>query len=66
VTISAGVCSNAHAQTVEELLRFADRALYNAKQRGRNTSVIYTQDAPRTPHHRRPLTRTVSPEREPR
>jgi diguanylate cyclase (GGDEF)-like protein/PAS domain S-box-containing protein len=66
VTISAGVCSNADAQTGDELLRFADQALYRAKQGGRNTSVTYTQDAPRTPHQRHPRPRTVSPEPEPR
>jgi len=66
VTISAGICSNTQAQTVEELLRFADQALYSAKQGGRNTSVIYTKDAPRTPHHGPPRTPTVSPRPEPR
>jgi diguanylate cyclase (GGDEF)-like protein len=48
VTISAGVCSNIQPQTAEELLRFADQALYSAKQRGRNMSVICAPDAPRT------------------
>ena len=52
VTVSVGVCSNAQAQTVEEFIGFADQALYSAKQGGRNTSVTYTQDAPRTPHRR--------------
>jgi diguanylate cyclase (GGDEF)-like protein len=54
VTISAGIRSNTQARTVEELLRFADQALYSAKEGGRNTSVIYTQDAPTIPDRRHP------------
>ena len=41
VTISLGVAAvggglNTETMTAEELLRFADRALYQAKQNGRN------------------------------
>jgi diguanylate cyclase (GGDEF)-like protein len=50
VTISAGIRSNTQARTVEELLRFADQALYSAKEGGRNTSV-YTPKTQRGPSH---------------
>ncbi len=45
LTLSAGVCSNEHGRTAEEILRFADQALYWAKEGGRNTTFIYTDDA---------------------
>jgi diguanylate cyclase (GGDEF)-like protein len=45
MTISVGVCSNAQAQTSEELVAFADRALYWSKSSGRNTTSIYTPEA---------------------
>ena len=45
VTISAGVCSNQHAHTAQELLSAADQALYRAKRNGRNITFIYSQDA---------------------
>jgi diguanylate cyclase (GGDEF)-like protein len=45
VTISIGLASNrAHSpQRPEELLSFADRALYQAKKAGRNKVVPYSE-----------------------
>jgi len=40
------VCSNEHATTAHELLNAADRALYRAKRHGRNSTFLYTQEAP--------------------
>jgi diguanylate cyclase (GGDEF)-like protein/PAS domain S-box-containing protein len=45
VTVSAGVCASESELDGEELVRFADRALYWAKDSGRNTTFIYTDDA---------------------
>jgi diguanylate cyclase (GGDEF)-like protein/PAS domain S-box-containing protein len=45
VTVSAGVCASESDLDGEELVRFADRALYWAKDGGRNTTFIYTDDA---------------------
>jgi diguanylate cyclase (GGDEF)-like protein/PAS domain S-box-containing protein len=47
LTMSIGVCSNEHAQTAQELVGFADQALYWSKAGGRNTTFIYTPDARR-------------------
>jgi diguanylate cyclase (GGDEF)-like protein/PAS domain S-box-containing protein len=47
MTISVGLCSNQQAQTPEELVAFADRALYWSKSSGRNTTSIYTPEARR-------------------
>ncbi|MGM8365894.1 sensor domain-containing diguanylate cyclase [Virgibacillus sp. W0181] len=42
ITISAGIANNpVHAQTTDEIIQFADEALYKAKQTGRNKSVVY-------------------------
>jgi diguanylate cyclase (GGDEF)-like protein len=46
LTISAGVASNEHARTAQELLAAADRALYNAKHHGRNATFLYAQADP--------------------
>jgi len=45
VTVSAGVCSSEHGRDAEDLVRYADRALYWAKESGRNTTFVYTSDA---------------------
>ncbi|MCP5051403.1 MAG: GGDEF domain-containing protein [bacterium] len=45
ITLSLGLSSYPdHGQTVEELLDHADKALYAAKNTGRNKSVIYSED----------------------
>jgi diguanylate cyclase (GGDEF)-like protein/PAS domain S-box-containing protein len=52
VTISAGVSSLRESGDAESLLKFADIALYGAKEAGRNTTVRYTAGAARA--ERRP------------
>ncbi len=42
LTVSIGISSN-NVETVEEFLDNADKALYKAKQSGRNNSVIYSE-----------------------
>jgi diguanylate cyclase len=46
VTVSCGVCglNESGARTPEQLLEFADIALYHAKQNGRNQTHIYTKE----------------------
>jgi diguanylate cyclase (GGDEF)-like protein/PAS domain S-box-containing protein len=44
LTMSIGVCSNERAHTTEELVGFADQALYRAKRSGRNTTFVYGAD----------------------
>jgi len=44
LTISAGVCARSRRQPAEELVRLADKALYWAKEGGRNATVLYTED----------------------
>jgi diguanylate cyclase (GGDEF)-like protein len=43
VTISAGVAANWKGATCEELVKRADKALYNAKESGRNKVVKYSE-----------------------
>jgi diguanylate cyclase (GGDEF)-like protein/PAS domain S-box-containing protein len=45
LTVSAGVCSSAERHEAEDLVRFADHALYWAKDGGRNTTFVYTDEA---------------------
>jgi diguanylate cyclase (GGDEF)-like protein len=45
VTLSAGVCSSENAHDADTLFRDADRALYWAKDRGRNTTVLHSDEA---------------------
>jgi diguanylate cyclase (GGDEF)-like protein len=45
VTISAGVCSTENVRDADTLVRNADRALYWAKDGGRNMTFIYTEAA---------------------
>ena len=45
LTISAGICSSQDGRDSEEMMRFADRALYWAKDSGRNRSFLYTDEA---------------------
>jgi diguanylate cyclase (GGDEF)-like protein len=42
VTLSAGVCSTERARGADALTRDADRALYRAKDSGRNMTMVYT------------------------
>jgi diguanylate cyclase (GGDEF)-like protein/PAS domain S-box-containing protein len=47
VTLSIGVAETVHMpqdKSVEDVIRRADQALYVSKQKGRNTTVIFTQD----------------------
>jgi len=44
ITVSAGIVSYpAHASVVEELLKKADEAMYNAKRGGKNQSSVFSQ-----------------------
>ena len=46
ITISFGIASfRDHGETAASLLRAADDALYEAKESGRNRSVIFSRDA---------------------
>jgi diguanylate cyclase (GGDEF)-like protein len=44
LTMSAGICDLTHANGSQELLRFADGALYWAKNQGRDSVVVYSPD----------------------
>ena len=45
LTVSAGVCASEDDLDPEKLVRFAERALYWAKDGGRNTTFLYTAEA---------------------
>ncbi len=45
LTVSVGVCASEGGRDGTDLVRFADRALYWAKDSGRNTTFLYTQEA---------------------
>jgi diguanylate cyclase (GGDEF)-like protein/PAS domain S-box-containing protein/putative nucleotidyltransferase with HDIG domain len=45
ITVSAGVCAGARARRGEDMVGFADRALYRAKDEGRNLTFLYTPEA---------------------
>jgi len=45
VTLSAGVASTEHARDAQQLMRNADRALYLAKEHGRNTTSVHAEFA---------------------
>jgi diguanylate cyclase (GGDEF)-like protein len=44
VTVSAGICSAGQASGPDEMVRFADGALYWAKARGRDAAYIFSPD----------------------
>jgi diguanylate cyclase (GGDEF)-like protein/putative nucleotidyltransferase with HDIG domain/PAS domain S-box-containing protein len=44
VTVSAGLCDLGQAHTREDLVRFAEGALYWAKQHGRNVALVYAPE----------------------
>ena len=46
VTLSAGVCSTEHASGADALMHNAERALYWAKDSGRNMTMLYTDETP--------------------
>ncbi len=51
VTISIGICSNKEngVKEADDLIKFADAALYHAKESGRNQICIYSGSAVRAP-----------------
>ncbi|HEX3831659.1 MAG TPA: diguanylate cyclase, partial [Solirubrobacteraceae bacterium] len=46
ITLSAGVCSTERAPGADALMHDADRALYWAKDSGRNLTMLYTDETP--------------------
>ena len=46
VTLSAGVCSTERTRGADALVRDADRALYWAKDSGRNMTMVYADEPP--------------------
>jgi diguanylate cyclase (GGDEF)-like protein/PAS domain S-box-containing protein len=57
ITVSAGICVREDGLEGDDLVRLADRALYWAKDGGRNTIFVYTDDADALLSHHR----TVEP-----
>jgi diguanylate cyclase (GGDEF)-like protein len=50
VTVSIGISSFAlHIDTAEKVIAAADRALYNAKRKGKNQIEFYTENLPGSP-----------------
>jgi diguanylate cyclase (GGDEF)-like protein/PAS domain S-box-containing protein len=47
VTLSAGVCDLSFAERAEDLVRFADGALYWAKEHGRDVTYLYSPEVVR-------------------
>lgn len=47
ITASAGICTAAQASDLGELIRFAEGALYWAKDRGRDAAYVFTPDVVR-------------------
>ncbi len=45
LTVSSGVCAMENGLDADDLVRLADRALYWAKDGGRNTTFLYTEEA---------------------
>ena len=41
LTISCGVCEHAGQVSLEEIVGYADRALYDAKEQGRNRVNVF-------------------------
>jgi diguanylate cyclase (GGDEF)-like protein len=41
VTLSAGIATDADADTLADVIRYADRALYRAKESGRNQIAVF-------------------------
>ena len=42
ITISGGIATNKHSNTISELLRQSDLALYQAKDQGRNRCIVWS------------------------
>lgn len=45
VTVSIGLAEMSSEASLDELIQHADRALYNAKDRGRNRVVVYKSNS---------------------
>lgn len=47
VTVSAGICTAAQARNLDEMIRFAEGALYWAKDRGRDVTFVFAPEVVR-------------------